>query len=800
MKKIVKKYTAVILAAALVLAAAAPVWGQDTENIQNKPNVLFLSSYTITFETVPLEVQGIQSVLTGEKVNLDMEFMDSRRFSSEKDEEAFYCLLKSKIEQLSPYDAVILGDDAALAFAREYRDRLFPGIPMVFLGVNSRKAAKKAVEDPGITGITEDTSLTENLRLAKKLRPKAEEIVAIVDNTITGIGDQEQAKKAFAEFPQMAHKIINASSLTRAEIEEELEAIAPESIVLFLTMYEDKEGNRYSIPQAARIIAAHVKAPVFRTSVGGVGDGLLGGIMFSYVKSGEMAGEMTERILTGTPVSQIPLVTESPSFGYFDNRILEKYNIDKKLLPQGSKLINEETELFVVDRRTTVIVGTVAAVLVLILILLFYEDMRRKKIMDYDQLTGLHSRNWMTAYIENLIARNEMFGVFMMDFDNFKRINDTLGHMYGDEILRQVASRIESANTGTLKTARFGGDEFLGVIEVYDKYEAETLVSWVQTCFERPFHVEEKEIKVSISMGVAMVPEDGKSAEEVIAKADTAMYVVKNSGKNGYRFFEKEMQASIRRQSEVSGILHEAIENDGFCMVYQPKVFASDGRLYGFEALVRLKNGKAFPDEFIAVAEQEGQIVEIGRIVAQKVIRQMGEWKQKGLPPVKVSINFSNIQIRDYCFPEYLTRLMEDYEIQPENVEIEITETVFLKRTEEAAAYMQELAKSGIHLSMDDFGSGYSAIRYLRFVPIRVLKMDKSLLDEYHESGESKMIAAIIHMAHDLELKVVAEGAETEEEVALLNSLDCDYIQGYYFGCPVPAETAEKYIRKGSCR
>lgn len=769
-----------------------PVYAK--ESFQDKPNVLFISSYNLSFPTIPLQIKGIQSVLTEEKADLDFEFMDTKRFSSETDLQLFYQILHNKLSKLPSYDAVILGDDAALLFALQYQDSLFRKTPMVFLGINNMELARTSGDSPFITGIVEATSQNANIELAIRLRPQAKELIAVVDNTLTGQGDQSQFLNATEKFPAMKTRFINSSKLTQSELIQELESISPDSIVFFLTMFEDKDGHSYTIRQGAQFLTQHVPAPVFRMSVGGVGDGLLGGILFAYDTSGEMAANMVEQILDGVPAASIPVVMDSPSYGYFDQTVLEKYNLDASLLPENSIIINQKPGFLQKNHTFILCLGISAGIVLICFLVLTWNDYRRRSLLDHDQVTGLYSRLWMTRHLSLLINRHQKFAVYMLDFDNFKWINDSLGHVYGDEVLRQVADRLKKFDSSVVLSARFGGDEFFGIIHAEELEPTRYLAGRILSVFDKPFLIREQAIQVYASMGIARYPQDGDSSDALIANADMAMYTVKNAGKNAFLFFEKGMQDALHRQTEVSMLLRDALENNGFCLVYQPQVDAKDGHLIGFEALLRLKNGKSFPDEFIPVAEQEGHIIEIGRLVADMALSQIADWRQTGYVPVPVSINFSNVQIRDREFPEYVFQRLLHYDIAPELLEVEITESTFLTQDEDAGLYMARLTRSGIRLTLDDFGSGYSAIRYFRFVNLQRLKLDKSLLAEYHQNHDLKMLSGIIHMSHDMGLEVIAEGVETEEEVHLLRDLSCDYIQGYYYGRPMSPENAAEYM------
>lgn len=784
-----------ILAACLVLCTGLSA-AQAKETLQNKSYVLFISSYSLSFDTVPLQIKGLTDVLTQEKADLDIEFMDTKRFGEAQDIELFYQFLRNKLEKHVQYDVVIVGDDAALQFVLNYKEEFFSEIPIIFLGINSLELAEKADEDPCITGIIEDTSYHQNIDLALCLCPHAVEIVAIVDNTLTGKGDQEQFERAVKDYPQLKSRMINASEHTTEELVQALCEINPESIVLFLTMFEDAEGNSYTIKQGVEFISQYVNAPVFRLSVGGVGEGLLGGIMVSYEISGQVAGEMAERILDGASASEIEMVTTSPNYGFFDQNVLDRYGISTELLPEGSIIINQKQSFFEKNKTMVISLLIVCSISVLIMGILFWSSIRRKRLLEQDFLTKLYNRMWMTKHLETVLSKQRKCAVLMLDIDDFKQINDSLGHASGDELLIETADYFRTISNKEYTVARFGGDEFLGILNDSNHEKIEEYVKKMRAVFEQSFRIGNRNIEVHASLGIACAPEDGTSAEELIANADAAMYSAKNSGKNGYHFFDRRIKDALNRQEQVKGYLQEAINQDGFELLYQPQVCSEDSRLAGFEALLRLKDGRAFPGEFIPIAEQNGMIIKIGRVVTEKVIRQLAEWKKKSCKVVPVALNFSNIQLRDTEYPGYIDSLLKKYGVEPELLEIEITESVFLERSEEAIQYLEAIRDLGINMSLDDFGTGYSAISYLNYIPVCKLKLDKSLLDEYHKTKELRMIEGVVNMAHALKLRVVAEGVEEEDQAEMIRSVQCDYIQGFYYSKPVSTEEAERLLDK----
>lgn len=760
-----------------------------------RANVLFISSYTMSFDTIPPQITGIQSVITEEEAEIDYEFMDTKRFSDDEDIELFYNSLNNKLKRLDPYDAVIVGDDAALIFAMKNHEELFYQTPVVFLGINSPKLALEAAESPYFTGIIEETSYKQNIEIAKKLYPKATEIVGIVDNSLTGQGDKVQFEMNSKQFPEYEFRLINSSELTQAELGEEISKLDEKSILFYLSMFEDKDGNSYVITQSTRFLAKHSNIPIFRMSIGGVGSGVLGGVMVSYEESGRIAAEMANDIIMGIDPASIEVIMESPNFPYFDYNMMAKHGISTEKIPKDSIIVNLPVSFFAENRQVLEVAFVVLSFLLVIVFILSVNYTKRVILINTDYLTEMKNRMWMTNRIKSVLQKGKKFALFFMDIDDFKNINDAYGHSIGDMLLIQTAERISSLDID-IEVARFGGDEFIGIINSSDKSEILEICKDVVKVFDEKFVLDKNEIIVTASMGVACAPEDTDNVDVLMSYADTAMYNVKDAGKNSVQFFNLTMKKGLERQEFVARELRNAIYNDGICMAYQPQICAGTREVVGFEALVRLKSGSAMPNEFIHIAEENGLIIPLGRIITQLVIRQIALWRDMGYGEIHVAINFSNAQLRDMEYPRYVKDLLEEYEVEPYLLEIEITESIFLRQVEESISFMNQLHGYGLNLSMDDFGTGYSAISYLSYVPFSKLKIDKSLLDKYASPAKSKIIASVINLAHSLGLKVTAEGIETEEVAEMLERLECDYMQGYLFGKPQDSLAAEAFLSK----
>lgn len=414
-------------------------------------------------------------------------------------------------------------------------------------------------------------------------------------------------------------------------------------------------------------------------------------------------------------------------------------------------------------------------------------------VAEHDPLTNLPNRRQFYEKLNRVLLAGGQGAVMLLDIDNFKGINDTLGHLFGDKVLQYVSAKLEEMPDYDIYIYRFGGDEFLLLYEVTEGVDKS--VDFIKRLFELfndKFQIDEIEVRIEISMGVSLFPKDSRDIDQLIMNADLALYYVKNRGKNNYAFFDTGMAEPLKFRLDTKNLLGEAITNDGFKMLYQPQVDLESGEIKGYEALIRLKDQKLSPGEFIPVAEEYGMIIDIGRIATKLVVEQMGRWQQGGYELKPVSINFSAVQMYDHEYNTYLLDLLKTHNIKPELIVIEITENIFLENKEAAISLFNELRSHGIKISIDDFGTGYSSLSYLTFLPIDSIKLDRALSIKFLEVENIAAMESLIDFAHSLNLKVIAEGIEEEIQVRRLVDGNCDAVQGYYFCKPLEAGDVEK--------
>lgn len=406
-----------------------------------------------------------------------------------------------------------------------------------------------------------------------------------------------------------------------------------------------------------------------------------------------------------------------------------------------------------------------------------------------DPLTGLANRRKFLAYLEETLATEHYGAVAIMDLDNFKVINDTRGHIFGDRLLKRIAELLSDIEKNDhIKVCRFGGDEFLILFDNCDMNQVEEYAKSIIEQFSKKINIDENEMYIGMSMGISCYPTDSNNAEELIMFSDLAMYTVKSSGKNNFSYFDQSMTKQMVEQSKIEDTIRDCLDNHKFYLVYQPKISVETCELSGYEALIRIKDNILYPNEFIPVAESSSIIIPIGRWVAFETIQQLREWRDLGIDLKPISINFSAKQMEDKGFVEYLNDLMEEYNLEHNLIEIEITETALMENKEEALKMLDCFKEYGYELSLDDFGTGYSSLSYLTTLPVDKIKLDKSMCDRYLNDTSYNMIHNIIDISHSLAMKVVAEGIEEKEQFYLLDQMGCDYIQGYLFSKPITAE------------
>lgn len=408
---------------------------------------------------------------------------------------------------------------------------------------------------------------------------------------------------------------------------------------------------------------------------------------------------------------------------------------------------------------------------------------------EHDALTGLFNRRKFVEFLELQLKSDKTGSVLLLDIDNFKNINDTLGHVYGDKVLVSVSKGLIEAVEGNAHVFRFGGDEFIVLMmDVTDTENIDQCIESIVSHLELDNEVEQIKNHITASIGVSRYPENGITVEELLLKADVAMFSAKKSGKNKRQFFFDDLISNFENRINIENRLREALESNEFMIYYQPIIESKTGDISSFEALLRLRDLSMSPAEFIPIAEENGLIVPIGKWVIKEVLNQLQKWESRGFEVKPVAINLSPRQIYDATISDFVQEELASRGIDPSMIEIEITENVLIDNKDENMKVLAALKKLGVVISLDDFGTGYSSLNYLTYMPVDKIKLDKSLKDRFINMEDTKMMDGLISIAHGLNLKVVVEGVEEASEFEKLVSTHCDYMQGYCFGRPSPAD------------
>lgn len=437
------------------------------------------------------------------------------------------------------------------------------------------------------------------------------------------------------------------------------------------------------------------------------------------------------------------------------------------------------------------------------------EDEKNKayQLASHDHLTGLPNRILFVELAASHILRarrsRNLHAVLFIDLDRFKTVNDTLGHRVGDLLLVEVARRLRACLRGSDVVSRFGGDEFVMLInDVKDTEDIAKIADKIVKSVGEPIaNLDGHTVDVSPSIGIAIYPQDGEVIDVLLMHADAAMYSAKEAGRGTYRFNDMALNKQALHQMELLRALPRAIREEQFVLHYQARVKSDDFSLVGLEALVRWQHpehGLIFPNEFIALAENNDLITPLGLWVVNAACRQLAEWRRRGLPLVPVAVNISAKQFRSDSLVADICAAMERHDIPPNLLEVEITESCVVDAPERVAAILKALVAHGIRVAMDDYGTGFASLGYMKMMPLHAIKIDRSFVREIrNDNSDAMIVASTVTLAHNLKLLVIAEGVESRDQLILLKTMGCDEIQGYYFHRPVPAGDVEPILRQG---
>lgn len=808
-------------------------------------NILIINAYHIEYQWTYNQYQGMKTEIqkTYPQANIFTEFLDWKRFPDPQlilDQAQVY---QDKYKDVK-IDLILTTDDKALEFAMTYRQDLFDNAPIVFGGILDTTAKDIIGDQKNITGVYEKMKPEGTIELLRTLQPTVNKLVVIHDLSESGLRTNNSFLAALTKLNlENEYEVSDWSDRSYEEILEGLPNLEADTAVIFISYAISSDGV-VKTPQAfCSEFSEASSVPMYSVDEHQFGYGITGGTFLSGVLQGEAMGELGVRILKGESADSIPHVSQATVYTGVDETYLKKYGLDKGLLASDVVILHEEKSFY--EQNTMLVNATLAVLgvlLISIIILLWFQTrlkksraliMASKNELQYlndelqvgreeliaqneeleemknsleyenrhDFLTGLFNRNALEEYLNQQLTNmgpESKAVVLFLDLDNFKFINNTYGHRFGDKLLIRVAKRLELVEEG-MYVSRIGGDEFVLVKTYEDSQELsdfKSLLLRIGKSINTEFIIDEQQVSISASIGYSLYPDNGKTFEQLLVEADVAMYNAKKSGKSALKKYVDGMNDIYQNEYLLIRKVKEALEKSEFYMQYQPIVNCDGSKVVSFEALVRWNDkelGAVAPAKFIPVAETSGLILPLGEFICKNVMEFYQRLRNQGIHHVKLSINVSIVQFYQGNFVQNLMQMTKLNNVDPRDIQLEITESVMIEAYDYIVEKLNELKEYGFHIALDDFGTGFSSLSYLQKLPLDVIKIDKSFMDQITDYRGSTLVDATISLAKQFGLKTIAEGVETKEQVDYLANTSCDLIQGYYYSRPLMPEDAITY-------
>jgi len=828
-----------IFAILLVMLAMFVMVSAHARPMDEQKHVLILNSYHESFTWTREIVGGILDTLPESDyiLNISVEYMDWKNYPNEDNLRrlAEYYRYKYRDRQL---DVIITSDDAALEFALKNRAELFSNAPVVFCGVNEMGMDAIVSGHDNVTGILEQVDPGDTVRLAIEAMPGLKKIYILYDTTESGMSSGQLALSTLKKIrPDIEG--ISLNNMTYKEIFDTVERIESDSAIYIVSFYSDKDGNSMSFEQLCHMISQRSKVPVFHLYDFTIGHGAIGGSMLSGRLQGEHAARIALRILNGESASDIPVSREKTVRTIYDYKQLARFGIPLDRIDPNSEVINSPFSFFDEYKlEVLVVLGVIIILTVLIVVLVIY--VRRLKVAEkklqesyeemeatyeelfatqgelsvkyeemkdiqeklrqnayHDSLTGLPNRLSLFENMQEIIKtrKDELCALLYVDSDNFKFINDTLGHTNGDKLIVKMGKRLSAILRKNQTIYRLGGDEFIICYCSPRSIRAvEDFAQKIIHSFAKPFTIGGSTLYVTVSIGIAIYPDHGTDTEELLRHADLAMYRAKATGKNKYFIYNKDLQIAFEKRMKIEKNLRGAMDNNEFFLYFQPQIDILDGRITGFEALLRWQNpelGFVPPLDFIGIAEETHLIIPIGQWVLKNACMFLKKLNDMGYRDMMIAVNVSILQLLQENFVDMVLNTIEESGLKPEQVELEITESILVESYQTIRTRLLQLKEAGVKIALDDFGKGSSSLSSLKQLPINTLKIDKSFVDSIStgQIGES-FIDTIVMMGRKMGLVVLAEGVEKKEQIEYLIKRKCHRAQGYFISKPMPEDQA----------
>lgn len=813
-------------------------------------NVLIINSYQEGFSWTNQVTDGIIDQLTksGGNISTFVEYMDWKNYHSDENLNYLYNYYKFKYQH-KKIDMIITSDDAALQFALFNRQEIFSNAPIVFCGVNQYGVSTLLKGFGKVTGVVENINATETVKIALHINPSIKNIYLLYDNTESGISTGNLITKQIKSM-KMKQKlnIIPCNDMAFSKIDNMVRHLGKDSIVLIASYSRDVNHKNLDMNYVTRKISKDSSVPTYHIYDYGMNYGTIGGSLMSGSLQGVEAGKLALQVLKGKDIRELPIETRNTNHLIFNYKQLKRFGISPKVLPQNAKIINKPFSFY--DTYKKLVLSVLAIVLVLIIfvnVLLFYlikvkrmkrnlaenheeltqiyeelsasdEEMKQQydEIISYnekirsseeklnylayhDALTGLPNR--LSLYEKSkevLIPENGNVALLFIDIDNFKYVNDTMGHAFGDQLIIKVGERLSSLLNPKDTIYRLSGDEFIIMMEnIKDKEEINCFATLILNSFTEEFDIFNSSHHISLSFGIVQYPEHGSNIEQLLKYADIAMYQAKETGRKNFVMYDQIMNQVFTERVNMEKLLLKALDNNEFEIYYQPQLDVQSNKITGFEALIRWISpelGMVPPLKFINIAEDTHFIIPLGTWVLKKTCLFLKKLYDLGYGKLSASINISILQLMQTDFYEIVEDILKETKLEPGDIELEITESILMESFESIKQPLDKLCSNNIMVALDDFGTGYSSLYYLKQLPISTLKIDKTFIDDITDINSKSITGQIINFGKWLGMNVIAEGVEQQVQLDYLKKFGCDKYQGYLFSRPVPEEEFMKLL------
>lgn len=815
----------IIVMMALIVSQFENSYSLSQSKVEQEKHVLVLNSYHRGFkwtdDTVASFLETLENLSQEHKYAFYIEYLDWKKYPTQKNIENMYANLRYKYGS-KPIDLIVATDDKALELAIDYREEQFKNIPIVFTGVSQDSFKLLSDNQENITGVIENIDLEPTIQIAKLLNPEFNKIYTIHDFTESGIAMNKEVSSTVKSIDSSLN-CIALPPMAVDDIISSVKELPDDSIVLITTFYRDAQGLIVENSEFASLISKYSNVPVFSLYDFYLGYGVIGGAVLQGSKQGELAAKLANDYFDNKELKNLTPVIDPKTEIIVDYNEISKYKVDMEKLPKDTVILNKPLSFKESNPEAYYLVMTVIFLLIILVLSLIYYTRRLirtkrqlesqneelhdlyeqiynseeelKKLVYFDSLTKLPNRIALTNDIQEHVQQQKSITAALMiiDIDNFKYINDTLGHHFGDEFLIEIAKIFLNLSSQSIRVYRIGGDEFAFLVTA-SMPQIEMAAQEIMNCFHKPIYMDKIKIHTTLSMGIAVYPFAGKTVQQLLKNSDIAMYEAKQRGKERYVFFDDVMNYRIIEKTKIENNLQFALDNKEFMLYFQPQYKTSNDKISGFEALIRWKSrelGMVPPNDFIKIAEESQKIVAIGKWVFVNSCDFASKLIKRGYKDIKVSVNISIVQLIQDDFTDFILATIESKNLDFKLIELEITETVLIRSVQEAYTKLETLRSKGVSISLDDFGTGYSSLSYLQNLPITTLKMDRAFVEDITKNTITENLASfIISMAHKLNLEVIAEGVETKLQLDTLKKYNCDKVQGYYYSKPVPEEQA----------